>query len=393
MSLWRSLLFFGIAGALAALMHTYLYRRLVRDTTTAAKVRKIAIAVTVALAMVFPIQRLVLRAIPRSWGVALSTLTWFWMGFATYLFLWLVLFDSAKGLRALYVRLTRAKKTPEPVSPERRLFLSRALAGGALMSSGALAGYGFWRAFEPAELTEMPIRLSRLPKALDGLTIVQLTDLHISHIIRRPFVEELVRRTNALKPDLVAITGDLVDGDVDQHEDAVAPLRNLKSRYGTFFVTGNHDYYWGDVQWASALARMDIQVLRNRLVRIGDAGASLDLVGVDDWGARNLRRHGGYDLERAIVGRIPDRAAVLLAHEPANFETAVASGMDLQLSGHTHGGQLFPMTALVGMRWRYSRGLYTHGDGQLYVSRGIGFWGPPLRVGSSPEIVKFILLA
>jgi len=169
-------------------MHTYLYRRLVRDTTTAARVRKITIAVIVTMAIFFPIQRFVLRAIPRSWGVALSTVTWFWMGFATYLFLCLILFDSAKALRALYVRLRPAGKPPEPVSPERRLFLSRALAGGALMSSSALAGYGFWRAFEPAELTEVPIRLSRLPKALDGMTIVQLTDLHISHIIRRPFV-------------------------------------------------------------------------------------------------------------------------------------------------------------------------------------------------------------
>ena len=393
MSLWRSVLFYGIIGAFAALMHTYLYRRLVRDTTTAARLRKIAIAVIVSMGVVFPVQRLVLRSIPLSWGVALATVIWSWMGFATYLFLWLLAFDSARALRALYVRLAKAKKPPEPVSPERRLFLSRALAGGALMSSSALAGYGFWRAFEPAELTEVPIRLSKLPKALDGLTIVQLTDLHVSHIIRRPFVEELVRRTNALKPDLVAITGDLVDGNVDQLAEAVAPLRNLKSRYGTFFVTGNHDYYWGDRQWAAALSRMDIQVLRNRLVRIGDAGASFDLVGVDDWGARNMRQRGGYDLQRAIVGRTADRAAVLLAHEPANFENAVTSGMDLQLSGHTHGGQLFPMTALVGMRWRYSRGLYTHGDGQLYVSRGIGFWGPPLRVGSSPEIVKVILLA
>jgi uncharacterized protein len=314
------------------------------------------------------------------------------MGFATFLFFWLVLFDSVRGLRALYLRIVARPRAAEPASPERRLFLSRAVAGGALVTSGGLASYGFWRAFEPAELTELPIRLPKLPKALDGLTIVQLTDLHISHVIRRPFVEELVRRTNALKPDLVAITGDLVDGDVDQLAEAVAPLRNLKSRYGTFFVTGNHDYYWGDAQWAAALSRMDIQVLRNRLMRIGDAGASIDLVGVDDWGARDLPR-GGYDLERAIAGRAPDRASVLLAHEPANFETAVTRGMDLQLSGHTHGGQVFPMTALVGMRWRYSRGLYTHGAGQLYVSRGIGFWGPPLRVGSNPEMVKVILLA
>lgn len=393
MSVWRSLIFFGVAGFIAALMHVYLYRRLVRDTTRAARVRQVAIALSIALVFLFPAQRVVLRAVPRSWGVALSTVIWFWVGFATYLFFWTVVFDVARVVRSFYQRMRATPREAHPVSPERRLFLSRAVAGGALMSSGAMSGYGFWRAFEPAQLTEMPIRLPKLPKALDGMTILHLTDLHISHILRRPFVADLVRRTNALKPDLVAITGDLIDGEVDQLAEAVAPLRDLKSRYGTFFVTGNHDYYWGDVQWAEALNRMGINVLRNRLVRVGDAGASVDLVGVDDWGARNLRPGRGYNLERAIAGRNPDRASVLLAHEPANFETAATSGMDLQLSGHTHGGQLFPMTAMVRMRWKYNRGLYTHGAGQLYVSRGIGFWGPPLRVGSDPEIVKIILLA
>jgi predicted MPP superfamily phosphohydrolase len=225
------------------------------------------------------------------------------------------------------------------------------------------------------------------------MTILQLTDIHISTVIRRPFVEELVRRCNALKPDLVAITGDLVDGEVDLLGDAVAPLRDLQSRYGTYFVTGNHDFYSGDREWAAALGGMNMNVLRNRCIRIGDAGASFDLVGVDDWGARLLRHGRGYNLERAVAGRDPDRAAVLLAHEPANFETAVSNGMGLQLSGHTHGGQLFPLTALVQLRWPRFAGLYRHGAGQLYVSRGVGFWGPPLRVGSAPEIVKITLLA
>jgi predicted MPP superfamily phosphohydrolase len=393
MSIWRSIASYAVFGGLAAAMHTYIYRRLVRDATSAAKMRKIGIAVAAAMTVAFLALRPAIRFAPRSWAVPLSTAIWFWMGFATYLFFWLTVIDSGRALRAVYRRVAAHPKKPEPPSPERRLFLSRAVAGGALVSSGAMTSYGFWRAFEPAELTELPIRLPNLPKALDGLSIVQLTDLHISSVIRRQFVEELVRRTNALKPDLVAITGDLVDGDVDQLSEAVAPLRDLKSRYGTFFVTGNHDYYSGDVQWAAALSRMDIQVLRNRLVPIGDRGASFDLVGVDDWGARNLKPRGGYNLERAIAGRDPDRASVLLAHEPANFETAVERGMGLQLSGHTHGGQLFPVTALVSLRWLRYKGLYSHRFGQLYVSRGVGFWGPPLRVGSPPEIVKVTLLA
>jgi predicted MPP superfamily phosphohydrolase len=382
-----------VAGTFAGLIHTYIYRRLVRDTVKEARIRKISVVIAAAMVILLLVLRPLVKLVPRVWAVPISTVVWFWMGFATYLFFWLAVIDAARALFELRRRIASRAKASEPPSPERRLFLSRAIAGGALATSGALTSYGFWRAFEPAELTELPIRLPNLPKALDGLSIAQLTDLHVSSVIRRQFVEEMVRRTNALKPDLVAITGDLVDGDVDQLGEAVAPLRDLKSRYGTFFVTGNHDYYSGDVQWSAALSRMGIQVLRNRLVRIGDAGASFDLVGVDDWGARNMRPRGGYNLERAIAGRDPDRASVLLAHEPANFETAAERGMGLQLSGHTHGGQLFPVTALVSLRWFRYRGLYSYRSGQLYVSRGVGFWGPPLRVGSPPEIVKVTLLA
>ena len=390
---WRSIAFLLVAGTFAGLIHTYIYRRLVRDTVKEARIRKISVVIAAAMVILLLVLRPLVKLVPRVWAVPISTVVWFWMGFATYLFFWLAVIDAARALFELRRRIASRAKASEPPSPERRLFLSRAIAGGALATSGALTSYGFWRAFEPAELTELPIRLPNLPKALDGLSIVQLTDLHVSSVIRRQFVEEMVRRTNALKPDLVAITGDLVDGDVDQLAEAVAPLRDLKSRYGTFFVTGNHDYYSGDVQWSAALSRMGIQVLRNRLVRIGDAGASFDLVGVDDWGARNMRPRGGYNLERAIAGRDPDRASVLLAHEPANFETAAERGMGLQLSGHTHGGQLFPVTALVSLRWLRYRGLYSYRSGQLYVSRGVGFWGPPLRVGSPPEIVKVTLLA
>lgn len=391
--LW-TLVFVLIAGGLVGLIHFYVYRRLVRDTTRSTKLRRAAISGAALVMVLFLVTRFFMRGPPAPWFVPLSTIVWFWIGFSIYLLLCFGSVDIAGGAHRLAARVRRRPAiAPDPASPERRLFVSRAVAGGALVVSGGLTSYGFWRAFQPAEVSELAIRLPNLPRALDGMTILQLTDIHISTVIRRPFVEELVRRCNALKPDLVAITGDLVDGEVDLIGDAVAPLRDLQSRYGTYFVTGNHDFYSGDREWVAALGAMNMNVLRNRCIRIGDAGASFDLVGVDDWGAR-LQRHGrGYNLERAVAGRDPDRAAVLLAHEPANFETAVLRGMGLQLSGHTHGGQLFPLTALVQLRWPRFAGLYTHGAGQLYVSRGVGFWGPPLRVGSAPEIVKITLLA
>ena len=168
-------------------------------------------------------------------------------------------------------------------------------------------------------------------------------------------------------------------------------LSNLRARYGSFFVTGNHDYYSGDDAWTAFLEGQGVQVLRNRHVSIGDEGGSFDLVGVDDWSGGRRRGKKGYDLEQAIAGRDPDRASVLLAHQPANFDVAARRGIDLQISGHTHGGQIFPMTWLIGFGWEHAAGHYREGDGQIFVSRGCGFWGPPMRVDSPPEIVKLVL--
>jgi predicted MPP superfamily phosphohydrolase len=141
------------------------------------------------------------------------------------------------------------------------------------------------------------------------------------------------------------------------------------------------------------MARQGFQVLRNRAVQVGDAGGTFDLVGVDDWSGGRRRGKKGYDLDLALQGHTPDRAAVLLAHQPANFEVAARRGIDLQISGHTHGGQLFPMTMLLGLEWKYTAGLYKQDSSHLYVSRGCGFWGPPMRIGSPPEIVKLVLTA
>ncbi|MCC7541301.1 MAG: metallophosphoesterase [Deltaproteobacteria bacterium] len=277
-----------------------------------------------------------------------------------------------------------------PSDPGRRELITRVVPWAVVASGGLGAMYGGYRAYAPPEVSEVALRLAKLPRTLDGLTIVQLTDVHVGPYIGRDFIDRLVASANALRPDVVAITGDLVDGDVPTLGPAVSALGNLRARYGTFFVTGNHEYYSGETEWTRFLERLDIVVLRNRRVEIGDDGGKLDLVGVDDWGGRSRRRQG-YDLEAALDGRDPERAAVLLAHQPTNFDVAVARGVDVQLSGHTHGGQMFPMTRLVGLRYAYNRGLYREGDGHIYVSRGCGFWGPPARLDSPPEIVRLTL--
>jgi predicted MPP superfamily phosphohydrolase len=388
----------------AVLGHLYLYRRLVRQLLHGRLARLLALAVLGLMTLVLMARRTVLDALPEHLAGTLSVLTYSWMGVALCLVIALLVMDVGRGLAALGRRVLPRKAppavpaTPEPapspeVDEERRRFLARTMAGGAFLAGGGMAAYGSWRAFSPPLVTELAVKIPKLPKALDGLTIVQLTDIHVGHFIQRRYMDALVQQANALKPDLFAITGDLVDGDVPTLGGAVSALAGLKSRYGSFFVTGNHDYYSGDDAWTAFLESLHIQVLRNRHVRIGDAGASLDLVGVDDWSGGRRRNKKGYDLDLALQGRDEDRAAVLLAHQPANFTVAAERGMDLQISGHTHGGQLVPMTLFIGLAWEYSAGLYRHGDSHIYVSRGCGFWGPPMRVGSPPEMVKLVLTA
>ncbi|GEL68588.1 metallophosphoesterase [Myxococcus virescens] len=389
-----------LIGLGAVLGHLYLYRRLVRPLVRGRLPRLLAIGVLVLMTGVLGNRRTVLDLLPGSAEGLLTMAVYTWMGVALCLVIALLLTDAGRGLTALARRM-RPRAPPAPPTPapspsvdeDRRRFLGQAVAGTAFVAGGGLAAYGSWRAFSPPLITEVAVRIPKLPKALDGLSIVQLTDIHVGHFIQRRYMDALVQQANALRPDLFAITGDLVDGDVASLGGHVSALAALKSRYGSYFVTGNHDYYSGDEEWSAFLESLGISVLRNRHVSIGDKGASFDLVGVDDWSGGRRRNKKGYDLELALAGRDSDRAAVLLAHQPANFKVAAERGVDLQISGHTHGGQLVPMTMLIGLAWEHSAGLYAHGDSNIYVSRGCGFWGPPMRVGSPPELVKLVLTA
>jgi predicted MPP superfamily phosphohydrolase len=273
------------------------------------------------------------------------------------------------------------------------LLLARAAAAGSLGVGGALGSLGLYRALSEPRVTEVPIRLAGLPKALEGFTLVQLSDIHLGPVSQERFADRLVDISNRLRPDLVAITGDLVDGSPEQIGRLVARMGNLRSRHGTFMVSGNHDYYSGWERWVPHLGQLGFQLLRNRRVSVGDGADSFDLVGVEDWGHHSSDDGSDYDLERALEGRDPERASVLLAHQPTNLEKVAAAGVGLQLSGHTHGGQLFPATWMADAIWGNAvAGLSRQGSLWQFTSRGCGFVGPPMRVGSPPEVVKIILL-
>jgi hypothetical protein len=296
---------------------------------------------------------------------------------------------------------------PGPSQPEpgpaptmsRRELLARASAGAVVLTAGSTVALG-WRSAGEITLPEVPVRLPRLPRALDGLRIVQLSDLHLGMLADGRFLRDVVQKSNALRPDLVVITGDLVDGGVDVLGPEVEPLTGLRSRWGTLFVTGNHEYYSGADDWVAWLRARGIRVLMNERVALGADGLSvepargpgLDLAGVTDFRAGH--NHDGHapDLPRALAGRDPDRELVLLAHQPRQVDEAAAAGVGLQLSGHTHGGQLWPFGGLVGLFQPYIQGLHRHGaTTQIYVSRGTGCWGPPMRVGAPAEIASVIL--
>jgi uncharacterized protein len=242
------------------------------------------------------------------------------------------------------------------------------------------------------EIVNVDVILPRLDPALDGFTIVQLSDLHVGPTIDRRFVQDLVDRCSTLGADMYALTGDLVDGSVAKYRDAAAPLGQLRAPHGVYAVTGNHEYYHGVDPWLGVLGELGLRYLRNEHVTIEKDGAAFTLAGIDDHEARGDGH--GPDVERALAGRDSALPVVMLAHQPRQAHATSKHGVDLQISGHTHGGQIWPWHYLVMIQQRgLLKGRYQIGDTQLYVTRGCGFWGPRVRIGAPLEITRVILRA
>jgi len=391
------LVFISIALLVLGGMHAYLWARLVRDTGLPEPWRRAATIALVIAALTIPAAVIVSRFFGTPLARALPWIAFVWLGVAFLLLSALVAIDLVRlaASSAAQLRDWLARAEDPPPDPARRLFVARAVAGTTLAVVATAAGAGVRRAGGAAEIAEVPVRLPRLPRALDGLTVALISDLHVGPTIREREVDRVVEQANALRPDVVAITGDLVDGSVGELGGIVRGLARLRARYGVHFVTGNHEYYAGVGPWLRFLDGLGIRVLRNERVSIGDAGASLDLAGVDDWRAGQFGDGHGYDLGKALAGRDPERPLVLLAHQPLGVEEGVRQGVGLQLSGHTHGGQIVPFNLAVHAAFRYVRGLYpVAGSGShVYVSKGTGYWGPPMRLGVPPEITRITLVA
>ncbi|KAA6201588.1 metallophosphoesterase [Streptomyces parvus] len=270
---------------------------------------------------------------------------------------------------------------PAPaLHPSRRLFVSRVVGGAAAAAGLATVGYGAYGVLRGPSVRRITVPLAKLPRAAHGFRIAVVSDIHIGPILGRAHTRRIVDTINATSPDLVAVVGDLVDGSVADLGSAAEPLAALRARHGSYFVTGNHEYFSGAEQWIDHVRELGLVPLENARVEI----AGFDLAGVNDIAGETEGQ--GPDFGSALGDRDRGRAAVLMAHQPVVIHDAVEHGVDLQLSGHTHGGQLWPGNLLAELANPTVAGLERYGDTQLFVSRGAGAWGPPVRVGAPSDI-------
>ncbi|MBT2415160.1 metallophosphoesterase [Streptomyces sp. ISL-12] len=281
---------------------------------------------------------------------------------------------------------TTATTAPTPTSatplavPSRRLFVSRVVGGAAAAVAVGTVGYGTYGVLNGPTVKRVTVPLAKLPRAAHGFRITVVSDIHLGPVLGRGFAQKVVDTVNGTQPDLIAVVGDLVDGSVKDLGPAAAPLAQLRARHGAYFVTGNHEYFSGAEQWVDEVRRLGLLPLENARTEL----PHFDLAGVNDISGEDEGQ--GPDYERALGDRDRSRACVLLAHQPVMIHDAVDHGVDLQLSGHTHGGQLWPGPLLAAAANPTVAGLERYGDTQLYVSRGAGAWGPPTRVGAESDI-------
>ena len=383
MNATRIAVFLGIVMTVTGLVHYYLWSRLVRAPEWPAPWTNVGLWMIVALALSIPGGFIASRVLPPQMTTPLAWIAFVWMG-AMFIALMLLLPTELVRLAAGWLA-----RGDEVASPERRVMISRWIAGSVMAGTAGLSAFSVVTALRRVDVKNVRVPIAGLAPGLEGFSIAQLTDVHVGSTIRRQFIEQLVETTNALEPDVIAITGDLVDGSVADLREHIAPLAELRARHGVFFVTGNHEYYSGAEAWIAHLGSLGIVVLANERVSLEHDGEVIDIAGVHDWSAG--RFGDGPDMHAALADKPDDRRVVLLAHQPKHIDEARAHGVDLQLSGHTHGGQIFPFNYFVRLQQPFVQGLHQLGQTALYVSPGTGYWGPPMRLGIPAEITHLAL--
>lgn len=395
------IIFFSIYFLLAVSFGTYIAWSLLSATRVQRRGKALCAAAVVCILFLMPATILLRKAGHESALVgSVVWLGYLGMGFLSFLFCLAILRDTVRlliGIQGYLKERIRNPNPSEPVTalpadPSRRRFLGYGVTTGITAAATILTGVGVAEARSVPDVREVNVPIENLPEDLRGFRIVQITDIHVSPTIHRPFVERVVDTVNRLQPDMIAHTGDLVDGSVKRLAYHVEPLSRLRSTYGSFFVTGNHEYYSGADQWIRKVTDLGHQVLLNEHHIIRHGNGRLLVAGVTDYRAGNFNPDQASSPARALRGAEPAHVKLLLAHQPKSIYKAAAAGFDLQLSGHTHGGQFWPWPILVRLVQPFVAGLHRYENTQIYVSRGTGYWGPPIRFGAPSEITLIKLI-
>jgi len=392
-----SIVFIVVVG----LTSWYVARQLLGPAKLNRRKRIIAISAIVFIVLATP-----LTVVFRSFGIenlAVDIMSWFGytgLGFLSFVLTLLVIRDGIRLLSAAFrkigKRLTQraadGNGNVETLNHDRRRFLLNSVNTGILASAGVFTGYGVAEAKQIPAVKNVTIPIKDLPLDLNGFRIVQITDIHVSPTIKRTFVQGVVDVVNSLSADMVALTGDLVDGSVKRLAYDVDPLKQIRSTHGNFFVTGNHEYYSGALAWIEKVQDLGFTVLLNENHLITHGRGQILLAGVTDYRAGRFYEDHVSDPFKAMAGAQPADVKILLAHQPKNIFDAARAGFDLQISGHTHGGQFYPWNLFAGIAQPFVKGLHRHQDTQIYISGGTGYWGPPIRLGSPSEITLIKLV-
>lgn len=335
----------------------------------------------------------------RSMGFEKSTVSMVaWIGYIGLGFIALIIFITLfrdlgwLGFSAYRKIASFFTAKESPVSdPAKRQFIIQAMNLGILGLTGGAVGYGLYAARRKPSIVNTDVPIKNLPKEFDGFRIVQFSDLHVGPTIKKGFVETVVAQIEQLNADLIAFTGDLVDGSVPDLSEDVAPIERLKAPFGKYFITGNHEYYSGVLPWLKKAKDLGFKVLIDEHDIISKDNAVLTLAGVTDYSSKLLIKGHNSDPIKALEGAPQESIKILLAHQPLNIYKASAAGYHLQLSGHTHGGQFIPWNFFTRLFQPYIAGLSKHKNTWIYVNRGTGYWGPPLRLGVRSEITVVTL--